>query len=319
MPPSASRSQASATSGVSSRAWQKWTESQTRCLRSTATSSGVIRCGRKLGMRVPMRRNSRCGMARSRPSSLSSTESAISSGSPPESRTSRTSVCSSQIGDRRLQAAADRIELPLAHQAAARAVAAVGRAGVERQEEHAVGVAVDQTLDDAGAVLAAGIGHVPAAHHELALLRHDLEADRAGGIVRIDQRREVRGDRDRKLLARQQKPSPFRLGQIEQALELIETGETMTHLPAPIVPVIGIIGLVEDRADLLAPGALDRNRGECRLLHLYAPPLNTGLIPRGRGEVVKPRHGKARRCMPTTHPDRSSGGKAPGGSVIMIG
>ena len=87
-------------------------------------------------------------------------------------------------------------------------------------------------------------------------------------IVRIDQRGEVGGDRDRKLLTRQQEPSPLRVRQVEQALELIETGETMAHLPAPVVPVIGIVGHVEDLADLLAPGRLDRNRGERLLLHL---------------------------------------------------
>ncbi len=60
-----------------------------------------------------------------------------------------------QVGEGRLDAPAERLELALADQAAPRAVAAVGRAGIERQEQHAVGVTVDEAFDHRGMVLAA--------------------------------------------------------------------------------------------------------------------------------------------------------------------
>ena len=48
-----------------------------------AQSSGVIRCGKKIGTRVPMRRNSMCGIARNRLKDLSSLSSLKIRASPP--------------------------------------------------------------------------------------------------------------------------------------------------------------------------------------------------------------------------------------------
>jgi len=52
----------------------------------------VMRCGRKIGTRVPTRRNSMCLIARRRASNLSSLSSLKIRASPPLRRTSRTSV-----------------------------------------------------------------------------------------------------------------------------------------------------------------------------------------------------------------------------------
>src|SRR5947209_3786395 len=87
-------------------------------------------------------------------------------------------------------------------------------------------------------------------------------------------------------------------------------GEPVADLPAPVVPVIGIVGHSEEVADLLPPGGLDRIRGgESLLLHFQAP-LGNWKYDEGIDGDPPP--------MWTAHPDRSSGGKAPGGSVRMM-
>ena len=52
----------------------------------------------------------------------------------------------------------------------------------------------------------------------------------------------------------------LRIGQAEQLVELVETGQAVAHLPSPIVPVRGIVALVEKRADLLTPRGDARHR-----------------------------------------------------------
>ncbi len=94
-----------------------------------------------------------------------------------------------EIGEGGLDAVAQRLQLALAHQPAAGAVAAVGGAGVQHEQEDAVRIAMDEPLDDGRVVLAAGVGHVAGADQQLVLLGHDLEADGTAGIFGIDQRR----------------------------------------------------------------------------------------------------------------------------------
>ncbi len=192
-----------------------------------------------------------------------------------------------QVGDHGVDAAAERLELALADQAAAGAVAAVGRASVEDEEEHAVGIAVHQALDDAGAVLVEGVGHVARRDDQLAFHRHHLLADRAGRVLGIDQRREVWRHGDRELLARQRQPPPLGLGEPQQALELIETGQAVAHLPPPVPPGGGIVAVVDDGADLFASGGQRfDNRGVRLMLHRRGPPLRHEIPSRAGEEMV---------------------------------
>jgi hypothetical protein len=81
--------------GVSSSGWLKWTLTYTGWWRFTMShSSGVIRSGRWLGIRVWIRMISMCGMARSVERKNSMRRSLSMNGSPPDRTTSRTSVCS---------------------------------------------------------------------------------------------------------------------------------------------------------------------------------------------------------------------------------
>jgi hypothetical protein len=59
--------------------------------------------------------------------------------------------------------------------------------GIPGGQEDPVGIAVHEPFDDAGAVLATGVGHVAAAHQELLVGRQHLQPQRAEGIVGIDQ------------------------------------------------------------------------------------------------------------------------------------
>ena len=66
-----------------------------RAVRHLEKGRIVMRCGRKTGIRDPIRINSTCLIARSRASRCSSLRSERSSGSPPDKSTSRISGCAS--------------------------------------------------------------------------------------------------------------------------------------------------------------------------------------------------------------------------------
>ena len=90
MPASARRSTAALLSAVNSLGWLKWVFSHRGwCFFKMLTNSGVMREGSTTGTRLPMRMISTCGMARSSPRIHSRRWSDSSSGSPPDSSTSR--------------------------------------------------------------------------------------------------------------------------------------------------------------------------------------------------------------------------------------
>src|SRR5918993_1429442 len=79
---------------------------------------------------------------------------------------------------------------------AAEAEAAINGAGVQRLQEHAVGITVDNALDGAVRRVADRVLALAWVPLELALIRHELPCDRVGGISRVDQRRHLGRDRD---------------------------------------------------------------------------------------------------------------------------
>ena len=220
-----------------------------------------------------------CGMARRRPSSLSSAgvghQQRIAAR---EQHVAHLGVLA-QVGERGLDAPAERLELALAHQPAARAVAAVGGAGVERQQQHPVGVAVDEPLDHARMVLAAGIGHVARAHHQLlsrgTTWRRIGQRGSSGSISAAN----CGVTATENFPPASASPRRLRLGQPQQALELLGPGEAVAHLPAPVVPLRGIIGLVEERADVLAPGTLTATGANAGCF-ISISSVSTGLVER---------------------------------------
>ncbi len=165
-----------------------------------------MRCGRKIGTRVPMRRNSMCGIARRRfriPSSLLSLK---SSASPPLSSTSRTSVCCFEIA---IDVFELRVQFLLAHaadHAAARAISAIARAAIRHQKEHAVRITMHQTRHRHVRVLPARDRHFVRRLPALLDARDDLAADRTIRIVLLDQVEKVRRDRQRQLVPERRTP-----------------------------------------------------------------------------------------------------------------
>ena len=181
-----------------------------------------MRCGRKIGTREPMRKNSMCSMARRRPRSISSLSSENSSGSPPESSTSRTSVCVFEVADRLLEVRVEFLFARAADDPAAGAVPAVARATVRHEEQNAVRVAVDQSRHGHVAILAARVGHLEGRDVRFLQLRHDLPADRAVRVVALDEIEKMRRDGQRQLAARDLHPGAFAGGEDEVLLKLFQ-------------------------------------------------------------------------------------------------
>jgi hypothetical protein len=77
------------------------------------------------------------------------------------------------------------------------------------KKQHAIGVAMNQTRNGHVAIFATGVSHFirscPAFFHA----RNDLTANRAIGIVAIDELEKMRSDRHRKFVPSQQYSSAF--------------------------------------------------------------------------------------------------------------
>ena len=132
-------------------------------------------------------------------------------------------------------------ELLLAHatdDAAARAVAAIGGAPVGDEKEHAVGITMDQPGHGHVMVLAARVGQVGRFVGHLLDARNDLTADRAIGIERIDQVKEVGRDAHGQLGIGEENPGMLFAGQLDLSRQVIERFDTMPHLPLPVVPLL---------------------------------------------------------------------------------
>ena len=121
------------------------------------------------------------------------------------------------------------------------AVAAVGRAAVGDEEQHAVRVAVDQAGDRHVRILATGVGHFLRRVPAFLDPRDHLAADRAVGVVAIDQVEKVRRDRHRQFVPGEQDSRAFNIGQIEPRLQVNERVHAVAKLPFMIVPMMHLI------------------------------------------------------------------------------
>ena len=133
----------------------------------------------------------------------------------------------------------------VAHQPRAGAIAAITRATVGDQKQHAVGIAMHQARHRRMRVFAARVAHFPGGGERFLQARHHLAANRAILVRRINQIEKIGRDAQRQLVVGQLRAGQF-LGRQrgQQRLQLFHRGDPVFHLPAPVVPV----GLPEPRA-----------------------------------------------------------------------
>ena len=85
-------------------------------------------------------------------------------------------------------------------------------------------------------IFAAGIGHLERGSDSFFDSRDDLSADRAIGVVWIDEVKKMRRDGEAQLMARQQHPGPLFRGELDFGFEIFQAGDAIFQLPLPIIP-----------------------------------------------------------------------------------
>ena len=129
------------------------------------------------------------------------------------------------------------VVLRVGHQTAPRAIAAVGRTAVRHEKEHAIRIPMHQPRHRRVSVLSERIEALLLADHHLTRAGNDLLANRAVGIVTVDQVEKIRGDRERQLLVCKGAASLLVGGERHELLELGHRRNTILQLPNPITPV----------------------------------------------------------------------------------
>jgi hypothetical protein len=128
--------------------------------------------------------------------------------------------------------------LPAPRDAAAGAVAAVGRAAVEREEQHPVGILVDDRRNWPVRILAERVAQLTRADPRLGPGGDRLHPHRTERVLAVDQRQVVRRDAQPEHLPRLLAPAPLVVGQRHQARELLQRANGVAHLPAPVAPLL---------------------------------------------------------------------------------
>src|SRR3989304_14206 len=113
-----------------------------------------------------------------------------------------------QVVELRLVLLAVEVLTRVAHDARARAVAAIAGALRGHQHQHAVRVAVDEAGHRGVTVLGERVLHHPREGLRLAPEGDDLAAERVVGVLRVDQAQEVRRDVQAELVRRRGAPAP---------------------------------------------------------------------------------------------------------------
>ena len=158
------------------------------------------------------------------------------SGSPPEIEDVADGRRAADVVERHLQPGFGRGDRPVAHHPRAGAVAAVARAEVGHQQQHAVGIAVDQARHGAIAVFAQRIVGFAEAAVELGGRGDHGSPQGLALIVARDQAHVVGRDADRQHRAlREGRPLFFR--QHQHLFQLGQGSQAISGLPVPIVPI----------------------------------------------------------------------------------
>ena len=164
-----------------------------------------------------------------------------------------------QVGDRFRQLFAGDAALVAAGDPPARAVAAVDRAVVERQKQHAIRVLVHQRAHRTVAVLAERIAQLAGADRGLRAHRNRLHPHRAPRRRGVDQRQVVRRNPEPKRAFGLLAAAPFVLRQRHEPFELVERSHAVAQLPAPVTP-FGVGGLRKEFCPSGHEGAQDASR-----------------------------------------------------------
>ena len=158
------------------------------------------------------------------------------------------------VGERLFQPLPGRAQGIVAHQTRAGAVTAVGRAAVGKQQQHPVGVAVDQARHRAHGALVERVVGFAGRTQGLAHRGHHRAAQRLGRVVRVEQAQVVGGDGQRQAAARTR--CLFLVGKVEHGGQPVEAADPVGQLPVPVVPEPGgDVGEVFFSEALRGPGA----------------------------------------------------------------
>ncbi len=198
-----------------------------------------MRCGRKMGMREPMRRNSTCGIARSLAEEefkfIVAQEQWVAAAEEDVADRGRAADVINLFGEFGMKIVAAGV----ADEARAGAIPAVAGATVGDEEEHAVGVAMDETGDGRMGIFTAGVGHFPGGGIGFFDAGDDLPADGAIFVRRVNEVEEVGGDGQREFGVGQERAGAFLGGERgHEALELLDRGDAVLELPAPVIPIL---------------------------------------------------------------------------------
>ena len=142
-----------------------------------------------------------------------------------------------QIVQLEVELGAAEIRTRVAHDAAARAVAAVAGTLGGDQHQDAVGVAMDQAGHRTVLVFGQAVFHHAFECLQLAAQGTDLAANRALWIVGIDKAGEVGGNIHPELVVSGQTLN-FICRQIDDLRQLVDCVEPVGKLPAPVIPLL---------------------------------------------------------------------------------
>ena len=112
------------------------------------------------------------------------------------------------IGDLPVEFGMEIVAAGVAHQPRAGAITAIAGAAVRDQKQHAVGIAMHQARHRRMRIFAARVAHFPGRGVGFLEPRHDLAAHRAVFIRRINQVEEIRRDAQRQLVVGQLRARP---------------------------------------------------------------------------------------------------------------
>ncbi len=127
----------------------------------------------------------------------------------------------------------------IAHQARARAIAAIGRTGARRQEQDAVGIAVHKTRHDSVVVFAQRIVRLAGHTHEF-IAGHDVgAAQRFARVVQPHQACVIGRDPDGQRALMALDGAALVVRKLENPGQFVQRADAGAELPMPVVPFDG--------------------------------------------------------------------------------
>ena len=157
------------------------------------------------------------------------------------------------VGDRLfpLRLEEDAVVVGVLHHARARAVAAVGGAGIGHEKQHPVGIAVHDAGNGAVLVLAERVFRLSRGMQELVGDGDHGPADRMIRILRVHQAEIVRGDGEGQRAGVPRDRGPFVIREPYDPLQLVDRANAIAQLPPPVAPFGGRCERKKARAERL--------------------------------------------------------------------